>query len=57
MANQELSTDRDSLLNTTPSSIRAATFFLRPFYLVEAGANFFGGTMSPHISRDYLYHH
>jgi len=46
MSQHELNSDRDPLLNTTPTSIRNATFFLKPFYIAEASANFFGGTMS-----------
>jgi len=46
MSQHELSAEQDPLLSTTPSAIRSANFFLRPFMIAEASMNFFGGTMS-----------
>lgn len=54
MSQHELNSDRDPLLNTTPSSIRSATFFLKPFYIGEASMNFFGGAMSTSIQSSSL---
>lgn len=57
MSQHELNSARQPLLNTTPTSIRNATFFLKPFYIAEASMNFFGGTISTSHQTSHIIFH